>query len=153
MRLSVTKEYLVLGVVPVLPCKVSTCLVVLWIQPCPPSCTGLQLLWLAFRNHSLESRNHLSVRTPECTHSGLALSISLAATLEIDVSFSSSAYFRCFSSAGSLHTLWIGVWMTEVFSCGFLFRYLRIIGYLLLPEAFAAYHVFHRLLVHQNLSV
>ena len=57
------------------------------------------------------------------------LSLSLAATHKIDVSFSSSGYLDVsFSSSGYLdvsvhrvpfHTLWIGVWMTGVFPAGF----------------------------------
>ena len=65
------------------------------------------------------------------------LSISLAATLEIDVSFSSSGYLDVSVHRVPLHTLWIGVWIHEVCSCGFPpFRHLRIKGYLLLPVAF-----------------
>ena len=53
-----------------------------------------------------------------------ALSISLAATLEIDVSFSSSGYLDVSVHRVPVHrvpflTLWIGVRMTEVFSAGF----------------------------------
>ena len=48
-----------------------------------------------------------------------ALSISLAATLEIDVSFSSSGYLDVSVHRVPFHTLWIGVWMTEVSSAGF----------------------------------
>ena len=47
------------------------------------------------------------------------LSISLAATLEIDVSFSSSPYLDVSVQAVPLHTLWIGVRMTGVFPAGF----------------------------------
>ena len=47
------------------------------------------------------------------------LSISLAATLEIDVSFFSSSYLDVSVPPVPLHTLWIGVWIHEVFSCGF----------------------------------
>ena len=47
------------------------------------------------------------------------LSISLAATLEIDVSFSSSGYLDVSVHRVPLHTLWIGVWIHEVCSCGF----------------------------------
>ena len=48
-----------------------------------------------------------------------ALSISLAATLEIDFSFSSSGYLDVSVHRVPFHTLWIGVWIHEVFSCGF----------------------------------
>ena len=67
------------------------------------------------------------------------LSISLAATLEIEFSFFSSPYLDVSVQAVPLHTLWIGVWMAEVCSAGFPhsdISDLRIIGYLLLPEAF-----------------
>ena len=47
------------------------------------------------------------------------LSISLAATFEIDVSFSSSGYLDVSVHRVPLHTLWIGVWIHEVCSCGF----------------------------------
>ena len=47
------------------------------------------------------------------------LSISLAATLEIDVSFSSSGYLDVSVHRVPFHTLWIGVWMTGVFPAGF----------------------------------
>ena len=47
------------------------------------------------------------------------LSISLAATLEIDVSFFSSPYLDVSVQAVPLHTLWIGVWMTGVRPAGF----------------------------------
>ena len=80
-----------------------------------------------------------------------ALSISLAATLEIDVSFSSSGYLDVSVHRVPLHTLWIGVWMTEVCSAGF--PHSDISGSLDIcssPKLFAAYHVFHRLLVPRH---
>ena len=81
-----------------------------------------------------------------------ALSISLAATLEIDkFSFSSSPYLDVSVQAVPLHTLWIGVWMHEVCSCGF--PHSDISGSLDMcssPKLFAAYHVFHRLLVPRH---
>ena len=81
-----------------------------------------------------------------------ALSISLAATLEIDkFSFSSSPYLDVSVQAVPLHTLWIGVWMTEVCSAGF--PHSDISGSLDIcssPKLFAAYHVFHRLLVPRH---
>ena len=48
-----------------------------------------------------------------------ALSISLAATLEIDVSFSSSGYLDVSVHRVPLLPLWIGDRMTEVSSAGF----------------------------------
>ena len=65
------------------------------------------------------------------------LSLSLAATNEIDVSFSSSGYLDVSVHRVPFHTLWIGVWMTGLYSCRVSpFRYLRIISYLHLPVAF-----------------
>ena len=80
-----------------------------------------------------------------------ALSISLAATLEIDVSFSSSGYLDVSVHRVPLHTLWIGVWIHEVCSCGF--PHSEISGSMDIcssPKLFAAYHVFHRLLVPRH---
>ena len=80
-----------------------------------------------------------------------ALPISLAATLGIDVSFSSSPYLDVSVQAVPLHTLCVGVWMTRVFLAGFPHSDIR--GSLAIcasPRLFAAYHVFHRLLVPRH---
>ena len=80
-----------------------------------------------------------------------ALPISLAATLGIDVSFSSSGYLDVSVHRVPFLTLWIGVRMTEVFSAGF--PHSDISGSLDMcssPKLFAAYHVFHRLLVPRH---
>ena len=80
-----------------------------------------------------------------------ALPVSLAATPGIDVSFSSSGYLDVSVHRVPLHTLWIGVWMTEVFSAGF--PHSDISGSMDIcssPKLFAAYHVFHRLLVPRH---
>ena len=80
-----------------------------------------------------------------------ALPISLAATLGIDVSFSSSGYLDVSVHRVPFHTLWIGVWIHEVFSCGF--PHSEISGSMDIcssPKLFAAYHVFHRLLVPRH---
>ena len=79
------------------------------------------------------------------------LPISLAATLGIDVSFSSSGYLDVSVHRVPFHTLCIGVWMTGVFPAGF--PHSDISGSLLIcssPKLFAAYHVFHRLLVPRH---
>ena len=79
------------------------------------------------------------------------LSISLAATLEIDVSFSSSGYLDVSVHRVPFLTLWIGVRMTEVCSAGF--PHSDICGSMDIcssPQLFAAYHVFHRLLVPRH---
>ena len=80
-----------------------------------------------------------------------ALPLSLAATYGIDVSFSSSGYLDVSVHRVPFHTLWIGVWMTEVFSAGF--PHSDICGSLDIcssPQLFAAYHVFLRLLVPRH---
>ena len=79
------------------------------------------------------------------------LSISLAATLEIDFSFSSSGYLDVSVHRVPFHTLWIGVWMHEGCSCGF--PHSDICGSVDIcssPQLFAAYHVFLRLLVPRH---
>ena len=80
------------------------------------------------------------------------LSISLAATLEIDkFSFSSSPYLDVSVQAVPFHTLWIGVWMHEVCSCGFPHSAnCGSVDICSSPQLFAAYHVFHRLLVPRH---
>ena len=64
-----------------------------------------------------------------------ALPVSLAATPGIDVSYSSSPYLDVSVQEVPLHTLCIGVWIPLMWWVS-PFRYLRINGYLLLPEAF-----------------
>ncbi len=83
------------------------------------------------------------------------LSLSLAATHEIDVSFSSSGYLDVSVHRVPFHTLWIGVWMTGVFPAGF--PHSDIYGSMDIsmdicssPQLFAAYHVFLRLLVPRH---
>ena len=79
------------------------------------------------------------------------LSISLAATLEIEFSFFSSGYLDVSVPRVPFHTLWIGVWILEVCSSGF--PHSEISGSLDIcssPKLFAAYHVFHRLLVPRH---
>ena len=79
------------------------------------------------------------------------LSISLAATLEIDVSFSSSGYLDVSVHQVPFHTLCIGVWMTGV--CPARFPHSDIHGSKIIcisPWLFAAYHVFRRLLVPRH---
>ena len=67
------------------------------------------------------------------------------------VSFSSSGYLDVSVHRVPLHTLWIGVWIHEVFSCGF--PHSEICGSMdicSLPQLIAAYHVFHRLSVPRH---
>ena len=80
-----------------------------------------------------------------------ALSISLAATLEIDVSFSSSGYLDVSVHRVPPAYLWIQYAVTEVLSAGF--PHSDISGSMDIcssPKLFAAYHVFHRLLVPRH---
>ena len=76
---------------------------------------------------------------------------SLAATYGIDVSFFSSGYLDVSVPRVPLHALWIGAWIHEVCSCGF--PHSDISGSRDIcssPKLFAAYHVFHRLLVPRH---
>ena len=81
-----------------------------------------------------------------------ALSISLAATLEIDkFSFSSSGYLDVSVPRVPHVQLWIHYMLTEVSSAGF--PHSDISGSMDIcssPKLFAAYHVFHRLLVPRH---
>ena len=65
--------------------------------------------------------------------------------------FSSSGYLDVSVHRVPLHTLWIGVWILEVCSSGF--PHSDISGSSDIcssPKLFAAYHVFHRLLVPRH---
>ena len=81
-----------------------------------------------------------------------ALPISLAATFGIDIfSFSSSGYLDVSVHRVPLHSLCIGLWMTEVCSAGF--PHSEIPGSKDMcssPRLIAACHVFHRLLVPRH---
>ena len=107
--------------------------------------------WLS-QNHSAKDLESMmrseprSARTP-----GWALSISLAATFEITVVFSSSGYLDVSVHRVPFHSLWIGLWILEVFSSRF--PHSEISGSMDIcssPKLFAAYHVFHRLLVPRH---
>ena len=66
-------------------------------------------------------------------------------------SFSSSGYLDVSVHRVPFHTLWIGVWMTGVRPAGF--PHSDISGSMDMcssPKLFAAYHVFHRLLVPRH---
>ena len=152
--LSVTKEYLALRGGPRFFLQGFSCLVVLWILPCLLRfrIRGFHPLPLVFPvpfcypRWSLPQSEPRRARTPVW-----ALSISLAATLEIDVSFSSSGYLDVSVHRVPLHTLWIGVWIHKVFLCGF--PHSDICGSWDIcssPQLFAAYHVFLRLLVPRH---
>ena len=79
------------------------------------------------------------------------LSISLAATLDIEFSFFSSGYLDVSVHRVPSVSLWIHDTVTEVYSAGF--PHSDIHGSLLIcssPWLFAAYHVFLRLLVPRH---
>ena len=80
-----------------------------------------------------------------------ALPVSLAATPGITVVFSSSGYLDVSVRRVPFLNLWIGLRMTEGFSAGF--PHSDISGSQDIcssPKLFAAYHVFHRLLVPRH---
>ena len=97
-------------------------------------------------NESIMRSEPRNARTPVW-----ALSISLAATLEIDFSFSSSGYLDVSVHRVPFLTLCIGVRILEV--CSSRFPHSEISGSKDIcssPKLFAAYHVFHRLLVPRH---
>ena len=113
---------------------------VLWILPAPFRfhVRGFHPLWPAFPKpfHYPTGRISQSV-TPVCTHTGLGSSAFARRYLRNRVFFLFLRVLRCFSSPGSPHNA-----MDSRYADGGLlrrvspFRYLRINGYLLLPEAF-----------------
>ena len=107
--------------------------------------------WLS-QNHSAKLVRSIPRSEPQGARTLVwALSISLAATLEIDVSFSSSGYLDVSVHRVPHAWLWIHHTLTELFSAGF--PHSDISGSLDIcssPKLFAAYHVFHRLLVPRH---
>ena len=152
--LSVTKEYLALRGGPRLFPQGSSCLVVLWIPLCclPFRLRGFHPLRLVFPvpfcycSQSRPRSEPRGARTPVW-----ALPVSLAATPGIDLSFSSSGYLDVsVHRVPSVH-LWIQCTVTEASSAGF--PHSDICGssdICSLPQLFAAYHVFLRLLVPRH---
>ena len=138
--LSVTKEYLALGGGPPYFPQGSSCLVVLWIPLAlfRFHLRGFHPLWLAFPKPFYYRLSHfLRSLTPVCSHTGLG-SFHFARRY-----FGNRCFFlflrvlRCFSSPGSppyvmdsrMDNQGLLGWVSP-------FRYLRLFGYLLLPEAF-----------------
>ena len=107
--------------------------------------------WLS-QNHSPSSYESIMRSEPQSARTLVCpLSISLAATLEIDVSFSSSGYLDVSVHRVPSAYLWIQYAVTEVFSARF--PHSDISGSMDIcssPKLFAAYHVFHRLLVPRH---
>ena len=110
------------------------------------------------QNHSAGSGSHFCSPKPRSARAAVwALSISLAATLEIDVSFQkifsffSSGYLDVSVHRVPFHALWIRAWIPEGSSGGF--PHSDICGSLLIcssPQLVAACHVFHRLSVPRH---
>ena len=107
--------------------------------------------WLS-QNHSARLIESIIRSEPRSARTPVwPLSLSLAATNKIDVSFSSSGYLDVSVHRVPLHTLWIGVWMIRVLRTGF--PHSDICGSRIIcisPQLFAAYHVFLRLLVPRH---
>ena len=107
--------------------------------------------WLS-QNHSARFAESIMRSEPRNARIPVwALPVSLAATPGIDVSFSSSGYLDVSVHRVPFRTLWIGVRMTEGSSAGF--PHSDISGSMDIcssPKLFAAYHVFHRLLVPRH---
>ena len=107
--------------------------------------------WLS-QNHSARLINQLCGPNPGMHARWFGLFRFRSPLLpESHVVFSSSGYLDVSVHRVPFHTLWIGVWMTEVFSAGF--PHSDISGSMDIcssPKLFAAYHVFHRLLVPRH---
>ena len=127
---------------------------VLWIllSPLGFRVRGFHPLWLAFPKPFCYNHQSLLQSEPHGARTMVwAPPVPLAATPGIDVSFFSSGYLDVSGHRVPLHTLWIGVWIHEVCSCGF--PHSEICGSMDIcssPQLFAAYHVFHRLLVPRH---
>ena len=89
---------------------------------------------------------------PRCARTPVwALSLSLAATQEIDVSFSSSGYLDVSVPRVPFIHLWIQCMMTGVLPAGFPHSDIRgSMDICSSPRLFAAYHVFRRLSVPRH---
>ena len=107
--------------------------------------------WLS-QNHSARIVESIMQSEPHGARTMVwALPRSLAATYGIDVSFSSSGYLDVSVHRVPFHTLWIGVWIPGVYPGGF--PHSDTCGSMDIcssPQLFAAYHVFHRLLVPRH---
>ena len=107
--------------------------------------------WLS-QNHSARIIESIMQSEPHGARTMVwALPRSLAATYGIDVSFSSSGYLDVSVHRVPSVYLWIQYTVTEVCSAGF--PHSDICGSMDIcssPQLFAAYHVFHRLLVPRH---
>ena len=107
--------------------------------------------WLS-QNHSAKLVRSIPRSEPQGARTLVwALSISLAATLEIEFSFFSSPYLDVSVQAVPDVWLWIQCMMTGVLPAGFPHSDIRgSMDICSSPKLFAAYHVFHRLLVPRH---
>ena len=107
--------------------------------------------WLS-QNHSARLINQLRGPNPSMHARWFGLFRFRSPLLtESHVVFSSSGYLDVSVHRVPFHTLWIGVWMTGVCPAGF--PHSDISGSMDIcssPKLFAAYHVFHRLLVPRH---
>ena len=133
----------------------SSCPAVLWIQPDydPFQIRGSHTLWPAFPCRSFKNRFSLKLSvTPKILLPSVwPLPLSLATTRGISVDVFSSPYLDVSVQAVPDVWLWIHHTTTEVFSARF--PHSDISGSMDIcssPKLFAAYHVFHRLLVPRH---
>ena len=107
--------------------------------------------WLS-QNHSAKTHESIPRSEPRSARTPVwALPVSLAATPGITVVFSSSGYLDVSVHRVPFPDLWIGSGMPE--GCSGRFPHSEISGSLDIcssPKLFAAYHVFHRLLVPRH---
>ena len=153
--LSVTEEYLGLGGGPPGFPQGFSCLVVLWILLGfgQISLTGFSpsLMRLSRLFSYLSSVPHCSPQPQSTSTLVWPVSLSLATTQEIDVSFSSCRYLDVSVPCVPSVWLWIGHTVTEV--CSVRFPHSDILGSKLIcssPKLFAAYRVLHRLSVPRH---
>ena len=107
--------------------------------------------WLS-QNHSARLINQLCSPNPSMHARWFGLFRFRSPLLtESHVVFSSSGYLDVSVHRVPFHSLWIGLWILEVFSSRF--PHSEISGSMDIcssPKLFAAYHVFHRLLVPRH---
>ena len=152
--LSVTKEYLALEGGPSYFPQGFSCLVVLWILLLPIvfAYGTFTLCGLSSQTVPLTIRFTFAVLNPSMHARWFGLFRFRSPLLtESHVVFSSSGYLDVSVHRVPFLTLWIGVRITEV--CSVRFPHSEISGSMGIcpsPKLFAAYHVFHRLLVPRH---
>ena len=150
--LSVTKEYLALGWSPEFPWQFHVSrgtlilpLLIVFMYEAFLFSAGL------FQDRSINESAPCAVCNPRVHALCLKLFPFRSPLLRESMFLFFLRLLRCFQFSGSFHTLCIGVWMTEVCSAGF--PHSDICGSMDIcssPKLFAAYHVFHRLLVPRH---